>query len=133
MFIITKFTFRLKILVDLLQIKKCVKTFRASFNITQVVVMPHVKTHQSTAPLASEIITRTKFHVASSVKWLKIINSICRLSEVVCIFDMPASAREPRPRRESGSTSPSSTWLPLIRRDAGEDVRVVLMLTDSPL
>lgn len=49
------------------------------------------------------------------------------------IFDMRASGVQPRPRRESGSTSPGSTWLHLIRRDAGEDVGVVLMLTDFPL
>lgn len=79
----------------------------------------------------SEMIINTNFHVASSVNLWEIINSICPLSKVVYIFDMRASGVEPR--RESGSTSPSSTWLHLIRRDAGEDVGVVLMLTDFPL
>ena len=98
-------------------------------------ILPHIKTeeHKNTAPLMSKIIARTNFHVASSVNYWEIINSICPLSKVVYIFDMLAPGVKLRPRRESGSTSPSSTWLHLIRRDAGEDVGVMLMLTDFPL
>lgn len=81
----------------------------------------------------SKIISHTNFHVASSLNKREIINSICPLSKVVYIFDMRASGVEPRPWRESDSTSPSSTWLHLIRRETGEDVGVVLMLTDFPL
>lgn len=85
------------------------------------------------ALLMAKIIAHTNFHVTSSFNKQGIINSICPPSKVVYIFDMQASGVEPRPRRESGSTSPSSTWLNLIRRETGEDVGVVLMLTDFPL
>lgn len=98
-------------------------------------ILPGVMTaeHENTVPLMSKIIAHTNFHAASSVNWQEIINSICPLLKEVYIFDIQASGVEPRPRRESGSTSLSSTWLHLIRRDAGEDVGVVLMLTDFPL
>lgn len=41
----------------------------------------------------SKIIGHTNFHVASSVNWQEIINSICPLSKVLSIFDMEASRR----------------------------------------
>lgn len=88
---------------------------------------------RNTTSLMSKIIGHTNFHVASSVNWQEIINSICPLSKVLSIFDMEAWGAELRPRRESASMSPSSTRLHLIRRDAGEGVGGALVLTDFPL
>lgn len=42
--------------------------------------------HKNTAPLMSKIIAHTNFHVASSVNWQEIINSICPLSKEVHIW-----------------------------------------------
>lgn len=88
---------------------------------------------RNTTPLMSKIIGHTNFHVASSVNWQEIINSICPLSKVLSIFDMEAWGVELRPRRESASMRPCSTRLHLIRRDAGEGVGGAFVLTDFPL
>lgn len=76
----------------------------------------------------SEIIAYTNFGATSSVSWQEIINSICRrLNQVLHIW-YPGW-------RSSGGAQENlgSTWLHLIRRDAGEDVGAELMLTDFPL